>query len=66
MLKDFESFLKKKGTLKQQYVSFYIKWVSKCYNFLDKPLSTRLSSEQKKEFLKHIRRFWTTGVFRRL
>ena len=51
MLKAYEAFLIKKGTIKIQYVPFYLKWVSDCYGFLNEPLSNRLSSEQKKQFL---------------
>jgi site-specific recombinase XerD len=48
---DYEAFLTKKGSVKTQYVPYYLKWVSDCYGFLNEPLSTRLSLEQKKQFL---------------
>ncbi len=51
MLKDFEAFLNKKGSLKPQYIPYYLKWVSDCYHFLNQPFSTRLNSDQKKQFL---------------
>jgi integron integrase len=51
MLRNYEAFLTKNGTVKTQYVPYYLKWVSDCYGFLDQPLSNRLSIEQKKEFL---------------
>jgi integron integrase len=51
MLRNYEAFLTKKGTIKTQYVPFYLKWVSDCYGFLNEPLSNRLSGEQKKQFL---------------
>jgi hypothetical protein len=51
MLSIYEAFLIKKGTIKSQYVPFYLKWVSDCYAFLNEPLSHRLGSEQKKQFL---------------
>jgi len=51
MLKDFETFLNKKGSLKPQYIPYYLKWVSDCYHFLNQPLSIRLNSDQKKQFL---------------
>jgi len=51
MLRNYEAFLTKKGTVKIQYVPYYLKWVSDCYGFLDEPLSNRLSSEQKRQFL---------------
>jgi integron integrase len=51
MLGAYEAFLIKKGTIRSQYVPFYLKWVSDCYAFLNEPLSNRLGSEQKKQFL---------------
>jgi integron integrase len=54
MLSAYEAFLTKKGTVKTQYVPFYLKWVSDCYGFLNEPLSKRLESEKKKQFLSHM------------
>jgi site-specific recombinase XerD len=54
MLRAYEAFLTKKGAAKTQYVPFYLKWVSDCYGFLNEPLSSRLTSEQSKQFLSHI------------
>ena len=54
MLRVFEAFLSKKGTVKTQYLPFYLKWVSDCYAFLNEPLSNRLGSEQRKQFLTHM------------
>jgi hypothetical protein len=51
MLRSYEAFLLNKKAMKPQYVSFYMKWVSDCYGFLNEPLSTRLSQDQKKQFL---------------
>ena len=51
MLRPYEAFLVKKGTIKPQYVPFYLKWVSDCYSFLNEPLSNRLAAEQKRHFL---------------
>jgi hypothetical protein len=53
MLRTFEAYLTKKGTVKTQYLPFYLKWVSDCYTFLNEPLPNRLGSEQKKQFLTH-------------
>ncbi len=52
MLKAYENFLNKKGNIKPQYIPYYLKWVSDCYNFLNQPLSARLNSDQKRQFLK--------------
>lgn len=43
MLRPYEAFLIKKGTIKSQYVPFYVKWVHDCYSSLNEPLSNRLS-----------------------
>ncbi len=51
MLRPYEAFLVKKGTIKPQYVPFYLKSVSDCYSFLNEPLSNRLGAEQKRHFL---------------
>jgi integron integrase len=51
MLRAYENFLTKKGAVKTQYAPYYLKWVSDCYSFLNEPMSNRLSSEQKKQFL---------------
>jgi len=51
MLKPFETVLTKKGTVKNQYIPFYLKLVSDCYAFLNEPLFIRLGSNQRKQFL---------------
>ena len=51
MLRVYEAFLNKKGTVKKQYVPYYLKWVSDCYVFLNEPLSNRLGNEKTKQFL---------------
>ena len=40
MLRSYEAFLIKKGTIKPQSLPFYLKWVSDCYAYLNQPLST--------------------------
>lgn len=47
MLRNYEAFLTRKGTVKPQYIPYYLKWISDCYNFLHEPLSNRLGIEQK-------------------
>ena len=51
MLRAYEAFLLHKKAMKPQYVSFYMKWVSDCYGFLNEPLCVRLSQDQRKQFL---------------
>jgi len=54
MLKHYEAFLKKKWSVKTQYIPYYLKWVADCYGFLNEPLSKRLNSDQKKQFLSYM------------
>ena len=54
MLRPYEAFLTSKRRVKPQYIPFYLKWVSDCYAFLNEPLSSRLTSEQLKQFLSHM------------
>lgn len=54
MLKAYEALLTKKGTVKTQFVPFYLKWVSDCYALLNEPLSNRLGREQKNQILSHM------------
>jgi hypothetical protein len=46
MLRAYEAYLIKKGTIKSQYVPFYLKWVSDCYSSLNEPFSNRLGAEK--------------------
>jgi len=54
MFEAFKQFLLHKGSIKPQYVPFYLKWVSECYNFLNIIPATRINGDQKKEFLTHL------------
>jgi len=54
MLKSFEQFLLRRGTIKPQYVPFYLKWVTECYHFLNVNSSTRINGDQRREFLVQI------------
>lgn len=54
MLRNYEGFLTRKGSVRGQYVPYYVKWVSECYHFLNEPLSNRLSLEKKKQYLTDI------------
>jgi integron integrase len=54
MFEAFRQFLLRKASVKSQYIPFYLKWVSDCYGYLNTPADSRLSSEQKKQFLSHM------------
>lgn len=51
MLKAYETFLNREGNVKPQHIPYYLKWVSECYQFLNEPLTNRLNSDQKRQFL---------------
>lgn len=54
MIAAFKEYLLHSGSIKSQYVPFYLKWVSLCYEFVEAAPSSRLTSEQKKSFLVHM------------
>jgi integron integrase len=54
MIEGFKEYLLRRGSVKSQYVPFYIKWVSTGYEFLDIDPSARLTIDQKKQFLTHM------------
>ena len=56
MLPEFKEYLVRNGHIKDTYIPYYVKWVSLCYEFLDKAIDQKLSSEQKSQFLRHLSR----------
>ena len=54
MLGDFENYLVHKALIKDNYISFYIRWVSYCYSFLEMPDNIILTSDQVQSYLTHI------------
>jgi integron integrase len=51
----FSLFLSKKG-FKEKYIPHYVKWVSNCYAFLNRPLREKIVSEEKEKFLNYLAR----------
>jgi len=51
MFEPFKQFLLHRGSIKPQYISFYLKWVTECYHFLNLNPSTRINGDQRREFL---------------
>ena len=49
----FREFLKEHH-IKEKYIPYYVRWVARCYAFLDEELSARLDGSQKERFLRHI------------
>ncbi len=54
MLAEFREYLVRNGHIKSTYIPYYIKWVSLCYEFLDKSVDQKVNMEQKGEFIKHL------------
>jgi hypothetical protein len=54
MINAFKEYLLLRGSVKSTYVPFYLKWVSACYELLDLDPSSRLTIDQKKQFLAHM------------
>jgi hypothetical protein len=54
MINAFKEYLLLRGSVKSTYVPFYLKWVSACYEHLDLDPSSRLTIDQKKQFLVHM------------
>ena len=54
MFQKLKDYLLQKGNIKPKYISYYIKWVSDCYSFLDIPASKLITNDQKDDFLKHM------------
>jgi integron integrase len=54
MVKNFESYLSNKKQIKDKYVPYYLKWVSHCYNYLNESIENKLTSDQIREFLRHL------------
>jgi len=54
MFEAYRQFLLRKASVKTQHIPFYLKWVSDCYGYLNTPADSRLSSEQKNQFLSHM------------
>lgn len=54
MLQAFEQFLICKEGVPGKNVPYYVKWVSDCYRFVDKPETQPLTNEQTAEFLSRL------------
>ncbi len=54
MLNNFKAYLLSDRTIKANYVPYYVKWVGDYYSFLNIPNTTRIHSDQKKQFLYHM------------
>ncbi|WKZ14631.1 MAG: hypothetical protein QY317_12055 [Candidatus Jettenia caeni] len=54
MLSAFKDYLTQKALVKDEYIPFYLKWVSDGYSFLSEPNSAVLNPEQTNRFQKYL------------
>ncbi|RLD98348.1 MAG: hypothetical protein DRI92_04065 [Aquificota bacterium] len=54
-MEGFEEFLRK-SQVREKYIPYYVRWVTKCYGFLEKKFNDRVDTFQKDRFLEHIAR----------
>jgi integron integrase len=54
MLEQFQKYLSENARLNTEHISYYIKWISECYAYLNESLEHRINSEQKQQFLGHL------------
>ncbi len=54
MLGDFAEYLTRKAFIQDKYVPYYVKWVSYCYSFFERPDNTPLTQDQVHHYLTHI------------
>lgn len=50
MLQAFEQFLMNNEGVPRKNAPYYVKWVSECYRFVDKPETKPLTKEQTAEY----------------
>ena len=44
-MEKFQDYLANNAHIKSSYVPYYVKWVSRCYSFLDEPIRSIISSD---------------------
>ncbi len=54
MLRTFRDYLDQKALIQAKYIPYYLKWVSECYSFLERPDSEPANVEDRERFIKHI------------
>jgi len=54
MIEDYKSYLLATKHIKEKYIPYYVKWISWCYNFLNKEIEKKLTIDKKQEFLKYL------------
>lgn len=54
MLQAFNQFLNDKERIPERNTPYYVKWVSDCYRYFDKPETQLLTNDQNAKFLNHL------------
>jgi hypothetical protein len=54
MLQVFNQFLSAKERIPEKNIPYYVKWVSDCYRYFDKPETQLLTNDQNAKFLNHL------------
>lgn len=54
MLQVFSQFLSEKERIPEKNAPYYVKWVSDCYRYFDKPETQVLTNDQNTKFLNHL------------
>jgi len=54
MLQAFNQFLNIKERIPEKNIPYYVKWVSDCYRYFDKPETQLLTNDQNAKFLNHL------------
>ncbi|MDI6744301.1 MAG: hypothetical protein QMD07_02875 [Thermodesulfovibrionales bacterium] len=54
MLQVFNQFLSAKERIPEKNIPYYVKWVSDCYRYFDKPETQLLTNDQNTKFLNHL------------
>mgnify|MGYP001037769184 CR=1 FL=1 len=66
MFEPFKEFLLHKGSIKHQYLPFYLKWVAECYHFLNRTIQELLGHRnlQTTMVYTHVapKTYWGCGV----
>ena len=54
MLERFQQFLIKNGSIGQEQIPYFIKWVMDCYSFINCQTDTIIATEQRKQYLEYL------------
>jgi len=52
-MEEFRKFLKS-TYIQGRYIPYYIRWIKKCYSYLNFPITEKIHNYQKNQFLKYL------------